>query len=88
MTLLLGIAGLYGVIAYSVSQRPREIGIRVALGTEPGAVYRMIRERGWLVGGSARRVWSGVRGRRGGTGAKADIRREFLGCADAECRPG
>jgi predicted permease len=50
MALLLGIIGLYGVVTYSVSQRTREIGIRMALGAEPGAVYRMImRESGCLV---------------------------------------
>jgi macrolide transport system ATP-binding/permease protein len=52
LALLLGVVGLYGLIAYSVSRRTREIGVRIALGARPAAVYRLIlTEAAWLIAG-------------------------------------
>ena len=49
MALLLGVVGLYGVIAYIAAQRTREIGIRMALGAQMGDIRKMFLRHGlWL----------------------------------------
>jgi predicted permease len=51
MALMLGIVGIYGVISFAVSQRTREIGIRMALGAQPRELTTMFVKQGlWLTG--------------------------------------
>lgn len=52
IALLLGIVGLYGVIAYSASQRRREIGIRIALGAQRNNITGMFLRQGLLLAAS------------------------------------
>jgi predicted permease len=60
MALLLGIVGIYGVISYAVTQRRREIGIRMALGARPGELQRMIACQGLILAGFGVAIGAGA----------------------------
>ena len=69
---VLGVSGLYGVIAYSVSRRTCEIGIRIALGAEPRSVNRLI------LGEASRLVGAGTVLGIGGSLAAATLLRSLF----------
>ncbi len=48
---VLAIVGLYGLMAYAVSRRTREIGIRIAVGAAPSSVLGMVLKQGMLLAG-------------------------------------
>lgn len=74
LALLMGAIGLYGVVAYSVSQRTREIGIRIALGADQTQVLRLV------TGGGAKLALLGVAlGVLGAAGASQVLRSMIFG---------
>jgi len=50
MALVLATVGIYGLVAYSVTQRMHEIGLRIALGAQPSDIYKWIIGRGLALG--------------------------------------
>jgi predicted permease len=49
LALVLALVGTYGVLSFSVRERTRELGIRLALGFEPGRAFRMMLKETWLI---------------------------------------
>ena len=51
VAIVLAAAGLYGILSYSVAQRTREFGIRLALGSRPSSLVRMVTSQGMMLVG-------------------------------------
>ena len=87
LALLLAALGVYGVLAFSISRRTREIGIRMALGADRRRVFSLvIREGMWLVGiGLAIGLGAGLYASR--IDQELPVRRQHPRCRDVRQRP-
>jgi predicted permease len=79
LALLLAIVGLFGAISYSVSERKKELGIRVALGAGPWQLLKMIFRQTLVVAGVGVVVGIAL-----GVGATMLLRSQFFGIGDVE----
>jgi predicted permease len=77
--MLLAVVGLFGAISYSVSERKKELGIRVALGARPGQLLEMVLRQTLLITGAGTAIGILL-----GVGATVLLRSQFYGLSAVE----